>query len=434
MKALTDLLERLRGLATPATVTEAAPLPTPQASPPPRPQASASRVPLDLDDAAYVQDPYPTLATLRRHDPVHRSVSGAWLLTRYDDVLAALGDARFGNAPSSRAVLHERNRDRYVCADVAQNILPFLDPPAHPEQRRLVGTTFRAHLRQSAPDFDALARELLEPLRSREEFELITEFATPLAARVLGRFLGVPAEDEPALLELSEWFFYLFTAFPSEEIRVRVDEALAEFRTCFSELVERKRQSPGPDWISRCLATAPSIPPQVLVDTCMLLFADGVENVDKALASSLWCLSQNPDHLRLLRADPARLPRAVHECLRFESPAQYVGRVAREDIVLHGRLIRRQSGVLLMLGSANRDETRFDHADRFDPERDPNPHLAFGKARHSCIGAGLVHSELVHALGALLTLWPDLHVPNQELCWRPRRGHRWLERLIVRRA
>src|SRR5690606_33659330 len=165
--------------------------------------------------------------------------------------------------------------------------------------------------------------------------------------------------------------------------------------------------------------------------TCMLLFADGVENVDKALASALWCLTRNPDHLRLLRADPSRLPRAVHECLRFESPAQFVGRVAREDISLHGRLIRRHSGVLLMLGSANRDETRFTDANRFDPQRDPNPHLAFGKARHSCIGAGLVHSELVHALGALLTLWPDLHVPDQELRWRARRGHRWLERLIV---
>jgi len=118
-------------------------------------------------DPAFVEDPHPVFAALRERDPVHRSPSGAWVLTRYEDVLAALSDPRLGNAPSPYAVVHARNRHRYVCADVAHNIIPFMDPPHHGPARLVIGRSFKDSLARYAPDLRSIARRILADARGR---------------------------------------------------------------------------------------------------------------------------------------------------------------------------------------------------------------------------------------------------------------------------
>ena len=440
MKRLIDRVRTRLGRATSDTRNPPEPNEAEYASEAPEPSGDSHRHAdtgtLAFDPLApdFVQDPYPLLRRLREEDPVHRSPMGSWVLTRHDDILEALADPRLGNAPSRFGVLSARNRQRSVAANVAHNIIPFLDEPAHAAPRRIISRAFRAQLKQSPPDLSAIAQELLAQKPQGEPLDVLGDYATPFSVRVLSRLLGVPAQDESLLTEWTHWFFYLFSPIPSEEIRARLDEALREFRDYFARLVSDKQRQPGADLISRMLEVREGqagLDDAALVDTCMLLFSDGIENVDSAIANGVAALSRNPQELERLRASPELLPRAVDECLRFETPAQFIGRVALEDLELRGSKIKAQSGVLLVLASANRDPSQFERPDVFDIGRSPNPHLAFGKGRHSCIGGPLVRIEMQVALGELLAARPQWEPVETEDAWQARLGHRWIRSLSL---
>lgn len=430
MDSIRRFLKRMTGSRDPGPEPQNAPAVSPEPEPGPAPPLPDTALDLEPLDASFIDNPYPILARLRREDPAHRNSSAIWALTRHADIVAALGDARFGNAPSPFAVVHARNRHRYLCADVANNIIPFLDPPEHDTPRRLIGRAFARQLRHSPPNPDALAAEFIAPLRGRGQFDLLHDFATPYAVAVIGRSLGVPREDETLLKEWSHWFFYLFTMIPSHEVRERLDAALAAFRDYFRERLARVRQAPDGSLLE-ALASESGLSDAEVVDTCMLLFADGVENVDRAIVNGASQLLPRPDWWRKLATDPELVPAVVDECLRYESPALFVGRVAREDIPIHGRVIPKNAGVLLMLGSANRDPEAFPDPDSFQPGRAQNRHLAFGQGRHSCIGGPLVRLQMGAAYRQLATTFPGLRMTENGLHWTPRIGHRWLDRLPV---
>ena len=388
----------------------------------------------DPFDDTFVNDPYPVFATLREREPVHRSKTGAWVLSRYSDVIAALGDSRLGNAPSPYAVVNPRNRHRYVCADVANNIIPFIDPPTHSLPRKLISKTFHEHLKRNPPDIKKLARQLIQPYQSSGEFDVVNDFGTPLSVSVISQILGIPKEDELLLKQWSTWFFYLFTMIPSEEVRKQLDEVLTQFRDYFAGLISSRRASLRDDLISGLILArdeGQGLSEAQLIDNCMLLFSDGVENVDSAIANAVAILLQYPDQMELLRSQSELLPSAVDECLRYESPAQFIGRVVLEDIPIHGVTIPAKSTVLLMLASANRDPEKFEQADRFNIMRAPNPYLSFGKGRHACVGGSLVRMEMEAALAVILEYFPGLAMKEDTLTWTPRLGHRWLDRLLV---
>lgn len=385
--------------------------------------------PFDPTSPEIVADPYPAYARLRQTEPVHRCQSGAWLLTRYEHVLSCLADSRLGNAPSPYAVVNERNRERYVCADVANNILPFLDPPRHAAPRRLIGNCFRDYLRRAPVDINEIAKRCLVEAKRGKRFDLIADYATPFSVRVFIELMGLDPVDHRRLSDFSDWFFYLFMQIPSEEVRAKLDVALAEFRSYFSRVIESRRLNPGPDLLSLLVALeGEALREQEIIDTCMLLFADGIENVDKAIASSYRILHSNNHLMRALRDNPHDIKSAVDELLRYDSPAQFVGRVALEDMNLCGVEIRKGASVLLGLASANRDETQFPEADKIIFKRPTSNQLTFGKGRHACIGAPLVRLEVEAGLRALIQ-GSSLKLADQPPRYRSRPGHRWLQEL-----
>lgn len=387
----------------------------------------------DLGSAEFIRDPYPVYARLRREDPVHESPRGYWLLTRYDDVVGALRDPRLGNEPSRFAVLHARNRERHVAADVANDILPFIDPPRHGPYRRWVAKAFREQLRNTPPPVDAIAEELLAASRARGELDLIRDFGTPLSVRVISRILGVPEEDEARLTAWSELFFYLFVPIPSSEILDEMNAALETFREYFLGLIEVRRKAPRDDLISRFLALPAEDGPSTkeIADTCMLLFADGVENIDRAIANGVVALLDHPAQLELLRREPERIDAAVDECLRFDPPAQLIGRVARENVELRGKVLRKDQPVLLMLAAANRDPEQFDAPNAFDITRRTGTMLSFGRGRHLCIGAPLVRQQMAIGISQIVRELRNLRRAHAPLAFVPRMGHRWLTALPV---
>jgi pimeloyl-[acyl-carrier protein] synthase len=163
----------------------------------------------------------------------------------------------------------------------------------------------------------------------------------------------------------------------------------------------------------------------------MLIIADSIGNTDKAIAGSLACLVRSPDQLELLRQNPELMPLAVNECLRMESPTQYVGRLALEDLTIQGVRINKGDAVFLVLGSANRDPEFFEAPNVLDIKRTPNPYLSFGKGRHSCIGKNLSRRQIEKALGILVNRLDDIKFSEDRLEWVPRLAHRWLKKLPV---
>lgn len=390
----------------------------------------------DLKDEGFVQNPYPLFAQCRKDFPVLRSSLGSWVITRYADVAFGFTDKRLGNAPSPFAVVHSRNKDKYVCADVASNIIPYMDAPLHNAPRRLIARTFHSHLTHNPLPIFELAKEILSELKSSgEEVDLVSDFGTPLSVYVLCDLLGLPREDEAQLKEWTESFFYLFASIPSEEVRQKVDEALVEFRSYLKRVVDERKVNPKNDFISALIAAedqGQKLTNDELVDNCMLLFADGVENVDTGIGNAIVSLLQQPEQWELLKSNHALISSAVDECLRFESPAQFVGKVALEDIEWHGQLIKKHSGVLLMVGSANRDEDQFLNPDQLDIKRNPNNHLAFGKGRHSCVGAYLVKTEMEAAFLAIREVCPKIQLTCDSFEWEPRLAHRWIKSAPVK--
>lgn len=396
----------------------------------------AARAPAVLrfepEHPAFVADPYPTFAHLREHEPLHRGPGGAWVLTRHADVVAAFADERLGNAPARHAVVHARNRERYVCADVANNILPFLDRPEHTAPRRLIARAFGQQLKQSPPDVAGIAAALLDDIAARGgPFDVVADYGSPLAARVVADLLGVPRSDAMLLAEWSATFFRLFAPLPSEEIRERLDADLQRFRDRLLALLADRRAAPRADVLSALARDPGGLSDLQLVDNVMLLFADGIENVDRAIGASAHLLLEHPEQLRAWRRRPELLQGVVAECLRYESPAQLVPRIAREPVEWHGGTVPAGGVVLLALAAANRDPAVFRAPDRFDVSRSPNPHVSFGRGRHGCIGGPLVELELAEALRALFERFASLR-RVAPVRWLPRTAHRWVDAVVVR--
>lgn len=415
MVSIKRLIERLRGAEPPAPV-----LPS---------------LPLDLLDPAFLRDPYPTYQLLRETDPVHRMRTGAFLLTGHGDIVQALSNPALGNAPSPRSVLATRHRERHVSADVAGNILPFLDSPEHTAPRKIIAGAFRAHLRDAPPDVAAMARALLEPAIAAGGMEVMAEFGKPLSVGVVASLFGLPDGAREDLLRCSHAFFYLFAPMQSAEVRQAANDGLAAFRSFFQPIVAEKRRNPDSGLVSRLIqgeANGRRLDDGQIVDACMLLFADGVENVDAAIANTLLALSRHPDQRGRLYETPDLVKQAVGEALRFDPPAQSIARVAREDLELGGKRIGRDGVVFLSLAAGNRDPAVFSAPDQFDLSRDTSALLTFGRGRHACVGAALVRMQVEAAVRSVVEARLVADADEGALEWSPRIGHRWLTKLDVR--
>lgn len=394
--------------------------------------ATALTLPIDLDPFAqsFIESPYPALAQLRQNAPVYRCHNGSWVLSRHADISAALADSRLSNTPSEYAVVHSRHSSRYTCADVANNTLPFMDAPQHSEARRNIARLFHAHMHKQPQD-------KFQPKNTPSD--LLHEFATPLCAKTLCNLFGIPAQQQSTelyaqLKSWADWFFYLFSAIPSQQHRQQLDIELQNFRQFCRELLHQKQQYPGDDFPSALVAHhthTTELSENFLADNCMLLLADGL-NADYAITNALQCLLEQPDKIDLLRAKPGLIPAAADELLRYDTSVIFIARRAREDIPLHNQIIKANSGVLLMLAAANRDPEVFREPDTLNFTRDKNPYLSFGRGLHGCIGRVLVKHLLEQSLLWLCTEAPQFTLAHKQARWQVRAGHRWLQDLAVR--
>ncbi|GAA3451506.1 cytochrome P450 [Dactylosporangium matsuzakiense] len=322
-------------------------------------------------------DPYPLFTSLRR-EPVSVTADGRYVVSTFDAVSALLPDPRLSSAGA--------------VTDLVGLPPSFLmqDPPDHDRLRRLAYRPLGPHwVADLEPKLVALAGELAGDLRP-STVDIVDDFAYPLPIRVICALLGVPLADEP---RFRVWIDRALTA-------VQPDRgALEELAEYMSEL----RAAPG---LLRDLAADGGMSRAELVSTAMLLLIAGHETTVNLIANSALVLLRRPLWCDRLVAEPGLEIRFVEEVLRHDPPVQMLTwRTALDDIPVAGTTIPRGASVTLLLAAANRDPARFAHPDRFDPDRRPAPHLAFGAGIHYCFGAPLARLE---AQVALRTLAPIL--------------------------
>jgi cytochrome P450 len=383
-------------------------------------------------------DPYPWLADLREAGPVQRiALRGgfeAWLVTRYDDVFTAITDPRLSNDPT-RAGEHVRNHPAFRRRDDEFGLsMLSTDPPDHTRLRRLVSrvfTTRRVELLR--PRVQEIADALLDAMAGADTVDLVGDYAFPLPVSVICELLGVPVEDRDRFRRWSTDL--LVTPVDEESVRTSM-EARRSLFGYLRELVDRKRAAPGDDLLSALVEAEGEqrLTDEEVVAMGVLLLVAGHETTVNLIGTGVLLLLRNPDQLAALLADPALLPSAIEEFLRFDGPVMLgVTRFATDDIEIGGVRIPAGEIVMLSVGAANRDPARFDRPDIVDISRRDNRHAAFGHGIHVCLGAALARLEGEIAIGSVLRRFPDLALATDEadLVWR-RSVIRGLQALPVR--
>ena len=364
-------------------------------------------------------DPYPLYRAMRDSDPVHWCDGlRAWVLTRYDDVLAANRDARFSSARSSvnMSALPPALRERY--RDLGEHVgnwLGFTDPPKHTRMRNLVTGTVTSDLAERLrPRIARIVAELLEALPDGEEADLLASFAYPLPATVICEILGIP---EALRSQFRHWVEDI-AAFVGGAgpyllgLAERADRSRRELSELFRELAGSRRAHPRDDLLTT-LADAQargSLSETELLGLCVFLFAAGHETTVGLIASGIINLLGHPDQLRRLRTEAALMPSAVEELVRYEPPIQQDTRLLTEDVTVRARHLERGQTAILVRAAANRDPLQFDRPEQLDLARAENRHLGFGWGIHFCLGAPLARVEASIALRALLDTFPRMEL------------------------
>lgn len=360
----------------------------------------------DATEPAVLADPYPTYARLRAAGPLCRGGPGTWMVTRYPDVSPLLADRRLVNGPPEA----ERGRSPYGCgaADgLLRRMLSGRRPPDHTRLRGLMGTAFAPRLMRARRHLvRGLVDELLSPALDRGHFDAVGDLAFPLQARMVCELVGVPPELRseiwPAAMQLGRTFIPY--TLPTAEQVVAADELAATLRALVMDLLGWRRGRPADDLLSRMASAVVDgiVTMDDAVDNLVFLFFAGFETTMNVIGTAFALLPAHPDQLDRLYADRSLVPTAVDELLRYDSPAQYTARLTDTPVRVGGRTIRAGRMVLLMIGSANRDERQFPDADTFDVGRTPNVHLSFGGGIHHCLGWSLGRVEIEEVLRAVL--------------------------------
>jgi len=391
-------------------------------------------------DPGFVADPYPAYAELRAAGRIHYDQrSDHWLVPHHADVGALLRDRRFG-----RTYLHVASHQEMGRPPEPDYLGPFWylirngmldrEPPDHTRLRRLVAKAFTPRMvERQRQGIQAVVDRLVGRIAAAGGGDLVADLAEPLSVTVVADLLGVPEADRPLLRPWSAQICGMYEVDPSEEAGRVASRAATEFSDYLRVLSRERRARPADDLVSALTMVVDGgdqLTEDELIGTCVLLLNAGHEATVNATGIGWWQLFRHPDQLARLRREPGLLPRAVDELLRFDTPLQMFERWVLEDAEICGVPVPKGAELGLLFGSANRDPAVFDHPDRLDVAREPNPHLTFGAGTHYCIGAPLGRLELELSFATLLRRLPALALAEDPR-WKPTYVLRGLQALRV---
>lgn len=345
----------------------------------------------------WLLDPAPWYDFMRRNAPINfTEQAGSWWVFKYSDVENVLtkfrtfssnfgGYERRGNAST--------NQDKEPAGSTIGMSMIGTDPPLHTKLRNMVSKSFTPKaIDLLEPRITEIASGLLEQMERKKSFDFISELAEPLPVTVIAEMLGIPTSDRK---KFKQWSDSIVGA--SESAGLETNLELSQY---FGKIVEERSRDPKDDLISSVInqeVDGQKLNHEEVIGFCILLLVAGNETTTNLLGNAIDLFSKY-DSFRQLKSDPSLMEGAIEEVLRFSSPVKGMIRICTSDTELGGKKIRAGQGLMAWIGSANRDETVFTNADKFDIARKPNPHIAFGHGIHMCLGAPLARLEAKVAL------------------------------------
>lgn len=379
---------------------------------------------LDGDVIAFndVLTDHDTAAELQKHGPVHRATlpngMPVWLVVGYDEAIVALSDRRLSVAAMLDAGVLDGGKLGPDMREALLRSLTNTDPPDHTRLRRLVSSVFTARrVEAMRPWISQLTDQLIDGFAGDDQVDLMAEFAAPLPILVISELLGIPEADRP---RVRGWSRTIISGLGSPDFPAR---DAAEFVDYLRDLIAHRRVRPDEALISgliRARDESDALTADELTATIFLMIVAGHDTTLSLIGNGVYLLMTEPDRAARLREDPSRLPAAIEEFLRLESPVPAANfRAAVESFDIGGTQISAGDLVAISLQTANRDSSQFSDPSRLDPTRAQGRHLAFGHGIHFCLGAPLARLEGELAIGTLLKRFPNLRlaVPAAELTW-----------------
>ncbi len=358
-----------------------------------------------LDPSRYAAQgaPHDVWTRLRRESPVHRCEPDGWqpfwAITRYEDVKEI--SKRPDEFSSQHGGIIVMRKQDAVLRDSGQGlgamrVLIETDPPVHRDLRKVASGWFtpRALGRLDAA-IDESARDLVDRLAEKDQCDFATDVAAAHPLRILSTILGIPRDQEPKILRLTNELFANDDPELQREGENRQQAVLElglELAAFFNEIIEDRRAHPRDDLATVLAHGKLGDEPMGPMDTLgyfLITFTAGHDTTKNALVGGMRALIENPEQLDRLREDPSLVPDAVEEVVRWTSPVNYMKRTATRDVEIRGQKICEGDALALFYASANRDEEVFDDPFAFRIDRRPNPHLGFGIGEHFCLGAHL---------------------------------------------
>ena len=349
---------------------------------------------------------------LRAEDPVHWSEepggSGFWSITRHADLIEVNREPqRFSSAEQGISI-----QDLGEEGVMVREMMLYMDPPRHTRYRRLVNKGFTPRMiGLLETGLRSKAQLILDNVVEAGQCDFVIDISAELPLQAIAELMGVPAEDRHKLFEWSNRMIGIDDP-EFEGDRESSGAAAAELYMYANSLAAEKRQQLTDDILSKLLGA--EIDGDELTETefdmfFMLLAVAGNETTRNATSHGMRALLDNPDQFDKLKANPELLPSAIEEILRWATPVLHFRRTAMEDYELGGKQIKKGDKVVIWHISANRDETVFEDPFRFDIERTPNDHIAFGGGgAHFCLGANLARMELNLIFNEILRRVPDM--------------------------
>jgi cytochrome P450 len=358
----------------------------------------------------YAGDPYPVYRELRATSPVcWNDVTNFWALLKYEDIRFVSSNPSLFTSAKGVTI-----PDPHMPSPVQPGSLIFTDPPRHRQMRKLINSGFtRRRVAVLEPKIREIVRGILDGVTADSVHEFAEEIAAPLPTRMIAELIGAPPDDWEQFRAWSD----AATGTADPEIELDPMVAMGQLFEYFQKLIAARRVDARDDLLSVLAAAeidGDRLTDEDLLNFAFLLLVAGNETTRNLIALGTLALIAHPDQCRRLVEDRSLIPGAVEEMLRWNSPVVHMARTATTDIEIRGRLIAEGDTVVMLYGSANRDEDIFgSDSEEFKVTRHPNPHIAFGCGEHSCVGAQLARLEASVMFDELLRRFPRLELVGE---------------------
>ena len=390
----------------------------------PQRKAVNARIAFDASEPEFRRHPYPRYAELREDPDLHRTPEGFWVLTRYDDVLAAVRDARLSSHPRHSAERQRQGAGQSVpfIGDGTIEIMLLADAPDHTRLRRLANKAFTPRAVEALrPRVVELVDGMLDRAAEQGTFDVMDVLAAPLPVMVICDLLGVPVEDQEQFKPWSEAIGRMLDPDVDPSMLDQAIPAVMGFVGYFGALIEERRSDPHSDLLSALIAAeseGEKLNGQELFAMIILLFIAGHETTTNLIGNGTLALVRNQDQLELLRRNPGLAVAATEELLRYDAPVQITARTATTDLVVNGIPLSKGDSVVCGLAAANRDRRHVDDPDQLRLERGAPSHVSFSNGMHHCLGAPLARLEGQIAFSAMANRFPRIELVDDSPPYR----------------